>query len=443
MDRLIRQLEKRRDITDWRIIRQGHTSYQMYVIGNVVDTVRKVTTNTYAVTVYCDHDGFRGSTNLTLFEHELGNIRKRLDQAVFIARRINHQPYQLPSLNSFPFVETFDPTLLQDIQEILSLQMADRLIDAVEREPYIRLSSSEYFLDLKEISMRNSRGLDLSYRTSEIFFDGVLLAWQHNDDVDVEMHFEPRARRLQELSIETIVARYAGFARDRLKATLPRSGHYPVILSGDALTGIFSPLVHHTAASTIFQGTSRFIKGKSLLGRKRIKGEPLTLISNGFVPFGLRTFPADVDGVPASRFALVRNGIFERPWSTKQYADYLQTEPTGSIANLEIPIDPSSMKALLHDDGPVLHVVAFSALMPDPVSGNFAAEIKLGYEIKNGSIKPVSGGSVSGNLITCFADAHFSTEAVQSFYALSLDSFGGYCGPQAIRFHTFQISGDN
>jgi len=439
MERIIRQLEKRSDISDWRIISQQATSYQMYVIGNVVDNVRKVTTNKYFVTIYCDHGPFRGSTAITLFDYELEDISTRLERAVFIALRTNNRRFELPTASAFPFVETFDPTLLNDIQEILTLNLADRLIDAVEKEPYIRLSSSEYFLDLKHIHLRNSRGIDLAYQTSEIFFDGVLLAWQHGDDV--EMHFEPRARRLQDLSIEHIVPLYARYARDRLKAGLPQSGRYAVVLSEDALTGIFSPLLHHTSAINLYRGTSRFKTGNSLFGRKKIRGGPLTMVSNGFVPFGLRTWPADMDGVPASRFTLVRNGIFERAWSPKQYADYLDIEPTGHIGNLEIPIGPTSLKSLQHDDGPVLHVVAFSALMPDVISGNFAAEIKLGYEIRDGSIRPVSGGAVSGNLLSCFEHAHFSTEAQQSQYALSLESFGSYQGPAAIRFETFQISG--
>jgi predicted Zn-dependent protease len=256
------------------------------------------------------------------------------------------------------------------------------------------------------------------------------------------MHFEPRARRLQDLSIEQIVKQYAGYARDRIKAGLPKSGRYPVVLSGDALTGIFGPLIHQTSGANIYRGTSRFRLGESLFSPDDVVGEPLTVVSNGFVPFGLRTFPADSDGIPSSRFVLVRNGLFENAWTTKRYADYLKTEPTGNIANLEIPVGPISMNSLLTDDQPILHVVAFSALLPDMVSGNFAAEIKLGYHIEGDTIRPVTGGSLSGNLISCFANTHFSTESVFSHYALSLDSFGSYIGPQAIRFGTFQTSGD-
>jgi len=122
-------------------------------------------------------------------------------------------------------------------------------------------------------------------------------------------------------------------------------------------------------------------------------------------------------------------------------ADYLNIAPTGVIGNLEIPVGPTSIVDLCKDKGPVLQVVEFSALMPDLVSGSFAAEIKLGYEYQNGNVRPVKGGSVSGNLITGFETAGFSTESQFTNYALSLHRFGTYIGPEAARFESFQVSG--
>ncbi len=443
MNRIIEQLNRVREISDWRIIRNETTGYQMYVINDILDNVRKVRTDRYVVTVYCDHGEFRGSTDLTVFDYQLDGdgLAKRLEEAVFIANRVNNVRYELPAVrNEYPFVETFDPTLLGDVREILFVKLADRLIDLVEAEPGVRLSSSEYFLDLHEIQVVNSRGLDIRYRKSDIFFDGVLLSGE--GESETEVHFEPRARRLQDLPMEVIVPQYARYARDSANALLPRSGRYPVVVSGDALTPVFGPIIHQSSGAAIYSGSSGFKAGEPVCGERECKGEPLTIISNGFIPFGLRTAPADADGVAADRFELIREGIFQKPWTTNQYAQYLNTEPTGTIGNLEVPIGPVSVSGLLTDDQPVLHIVSFAALMPDMVSGNFSAEIRLGYEIYKDQIKPVKGGSVSGNLIRGFDNAHFSTEAQTAAYALSLDRFGTYVGPRAVRFEGFQISGE-
>jgi predicted Zn-dependent protease len=439
MNSIIKQISQISEISDWRLLKLQNTGYQMYVIGDVLDSIRKVVTNKYYLTVYCDHDGMRGDTHLTIFEHEKDSLNHRLKQAVYMAGRVDNPPYRLPGPSAYPFVESFDPTLLGDVEEILFVRLADRLIETVEREKDIRLSSSEFFLDLQNISLQNSRGIDVDYRRSQIFFDGVLFSGQ--GESEVEMHFEPRARRLQDLPMDRIVRSYANLARDSGRSVLPTSGRYPVVVSGNALSGIFAPIIHHTSAANRFRKTSQFEMGTPIHTTCESGGEPLTLISNGFTPFGLKTSPCDADGLPATRFEVIRDGCFVQPWSTNQYAEYLHLQPTGAIANLEIPIGTTSKQTLLEENGPVLNVVEFSAMMPDLISGNFAAEIKMGYEHRNGQVFPVSGGSVSGNLLTGFGRAFYSTESQFSNYAMSLNEFGTYTGPEAIRFESFQISG--
>ncbi|MBN2053423.1 hypothetical protein JW905_00790 [bacterium] len=438
MDRIIKTLDAFPEISAWRVKKVNTTRYQMFVIGSSLDTIRKVVTESYQLTVYCDHADLRGATDLVVYEHELDRLEQKLRKAVFIARRVGARRFELPSPSHLPFVEAFDPTLLGDVQDILFVKLADRLIEAVAQQPSVTLSSSEYFLDVIHTRLINSRGIDATMGSTEIFFDGILLS--ESDGRRVEVHFEPRARRLQDLPVEEIVRQYAGYARDSLRAGLPASGTQPVIICGDALTHIFSTLIHHTSAASHYRQISSFRRGHSIYPGGRPQGEPLTLISNAFVPFGLRTAPCDGDGVAGQRVELIREGRFERPWSTKQYADYLEQAPTGSVANLEIPVGRNPLEALRRD-GPNLEVAAFSAMMPDPVSGDFAAEIKLGYEHRGGISRPVKGGSISGNILTGFQHAYFSTEGRFGNYGLTIDQFGSYIGPAAIRFEGFQVSG--
>lgn len=439
MERLYNALKKNTGISDWRLVHCRSTGYQMYAIRNMLDSIRKVVTDKYHLTIYCDREDRRGSTHLTLFNSDFDNLESKLEKAVLIAGRMLNPKFSLPSPVPYPFVESFDPTLLGDVEDILFVQLGERLLAAVDREPNVSLSSSEYFLELLDIHLVNSRGIDLDYKKSEIFFDGVLLAGSGEEEL--EIHFEPRARRLQDLPVESTIARYARFARDSLQAVLPASGTYPVVLSGNALSAVFSPLIHHTSGVNQYRRTSALTPGESICPNQKCLGEPLTMISNGFTPFGLKTAPCDVDGLPAIRFELIREGLFQRAWTTSQYGDYLGIPPTGSIGNIEIPIGRQSRLDLLKQSGPVLEVVEFSALMPDVVSGNFAAEIKLGYEYLNGKVTPVRGGSISGNFIGGFQHAFYSTESQVGNYALSMDNFGTYTGPEAIRFETFQVSG--
>jgi predicted Zn-dependent protease len=90
------------------------------------------------------------------------------------------------------------------------------------------------------------------------------------------------------------------------------------------------------------------------------------------------------------------------------------------------------MQDLLDDTGPIYQLVAFSWLNPDELTGDFVAEIKLGYRMEHGQSTPIKGGSLSGNLFDALAAAHFSRE---------MQCTGSYLGPAALRFECLSISG--
>ena len=82
--------------------------------------------------------------------------------------------------------------------------------------------------------------------------------------------------------------------------------------------------------------------------------------------------------------------------------------------------------------GPVLEVLAFSANMPDPMTGSFAAEIKMGYLHKDGQRIPVAQGSVTGNVFEALANCRLSRETEED---------KGYFGPAQVRFEDMQVAG--
>jgi predicted Zn-dependent protease len=88
---------------------------------------------------------------------------------------------------------------------------------------------------------------------------------------------------------------------------------------------------------------------------------------------------------------------------------------------------------MLAADGPVYHIVAFSAMSPDPFTGDFVGEIRLGYELQHGTSRPVRSGSISGNLFDVLANARLSKESA---------ALGDYYGPRAMRFPKVTVAGD-
>jgi PmbA protein len=98
----------------------------------------------------------------------------------------------------------------------------------------------------------------------------------------------------------------------------------------------------------------------------------------------------------------------------------------------QVAAGSTSEEQLLNDDGPICRVVAFSAPNVDALTGDFGMEIRLGYEHGPNGVKPITGGSVTGNLFEALADVTLAERTAV---------FASYAGPVAMRFGKLQVAG--
>jgi predicted Zn-dependent protease len=104
---------------------------------------------------------------------------------------------------------------------------------------------------------------------------------------------------------------------------------------------------------------------------------------------------------------------------------------TGDFGNLEMPAGSTPASDLAADSH--IEIAEFSWFNPNPITGDFASEIRLGYLVENGERKPFKGGLLIGNLLDALADVTWSSET--GFY-------GHYFGPSAARFNYLQVAGE-
>ncbi len=203
-----------------------------------------------------------------------------------------------------------------------------------------------------------------------------------------------------------------------------------MVLTAPSLAALFDSVVFRTGAYAAYQKLAALSPGETVHRGER-EGEALTLESDGLVAFGLGTAPFDDEGIPSRRLAVVRDGQVAARWATQQYAEYLGMEATGAFANTRVACGARPRAELLADGG-VLEVVAFSAFDPDSVTGDFGAEVRLGYLHGPGGTVPVKGGSVSGNVYEALARAWYSKEEA---------THEAYVGPAAVRLEGLSVSG--
>lgn len=433
-------------VDDWQVEVSRDEEQQIYLIGDRVESRRTVTGERARVTIHNDHrvgEGplVRGITTLTLLAGDVADrdtLARRLRDAVTIASLTNNPPFSLPDApgaRGFSAVQTVDPAFDGDVAGALDTAL-QRLRASVANWSKVQLSSAELYATRTRRSLHTSRGLSAASEETRVYLDFVLIA--RRDGHEAEFHAELARRRFADLMIEGAVDAYATFASHALHALPPLTHQGAVILSGEAVAQLFvpllgsSPLVFHASAQAAYRGISRFAAGEYVTG-VRPAGDRLTLIGDATRPWGMKTVVFDEDGLAAGRVTVIEDGVFRRPWADTRYATYLGIEPTGAFGNVTVLPGMWELDLLRSAaEGPVYEIVSFSHLSPDPISGDFTVEIRLGYRHDDRGTAPFKGGTLSGNVFDMLADARFSAETFGD---------GNYFGPAAIRFANLTVSG--
>jgi predicted Zn-dependent protease len=218
--------------------------------------------------------------------------------------------------------------------------------------------------------------------------------------------------------------------RDRAQAQpMPRLKSADVMLSGEPVREFLRYYLTQGAAESIYNNVSRFKVGDSLQG-PHVRGDRLSIRAEPYLSGSTASRPWDGDGFPLRGISLVDDGVLRRIWGPTRFCHYLGAQPTGAPPNIVVGAGSRSLEAMR---GAVrLEVAAFSDFHSDPITGDFGGEVRLGYLIEGGSRRPVTGGSISGNLKELHGEMYLSRELQQ------LNSFRG---PRAVQLFGVSVTG--
>lgn len=245
-----------------------------------------------------------------------------------------------------------------------------------------------------------------------------------------------RARQRGGLALTAIIAE----AAERLAtadAGPPPAARYPIVLRLAALApleghGLWAALVAQADAATVRRGLSRYRPGQPIVAGADTVGEPLTIASDGTLPYGLDSAPLGDDGEPVRRFTVIARGKAVELASDLREAALAETQPNGGFRNLVVEPGASPAAALItSDEGPVLDVASFTWIDVDPATGRFAAGIELAHLREGDRAVPVTGAVVRGDSIAALASARRAAEVTTR---------GGYRGPVALRLAPLPVT---
>jgi predicted Zn-dependent protease len=434
---ILRELVRKNVISDWNINLRHSRLANIYVERNfAIENELSGTREDITVTIYERFpDNTIGEAQIPIITTDPSVAKQHLMDAKTTCSYARKKAFDLPqSVEGINFPQSYDEKMLQAALSGNSLQMPRDVYTRIKTlmSPIndVKTNSFEILTRVDTIRTLNSNGIDISYHKTFIYTEVVLTA--SNKDGEREFIMAKMGVSPEQLDIEGLLLQQTQIVRDALNAKPNPGFSGDVLLAGPSVTEFFAPhhdlnpLVLHTFAKLQNMGLSSLKLGQNI---GHVVGEPITVATNPALPLGLLSAPVDEEGTPLRRVELIRNGVFINYLATARYAQYLSVPATGMVSNIEVTAGATREEHLRGNN--YFEIVAFSWFNPNALSGDFAAEIRLGYHWLNGKKTPFRGGTFTGNVFKNLLNVRLSKEITQS---------GGYYGPRAILFKQAQIT---
>jgi PmbA protein len=438
LNRIVNALKDRPDLAGWTVRHLIRRGAQVYAVPNQIESERVVEVERYKIDVLRQTSGPDGEPRIGSGDATLlpgGDIQAAIENAALVAGLVSNPVHSVPAPSPLPDFPLTDADLQREASTV-ARDVMGRIRAAVSNNKSVQLTAAEFFGEIDTTHLVNSRGIDAEQEITEINLELVLHSQRGENHV--ETFTEMKRRRVSDLNLEEEIERQVRYTLDLFEAGPPPSWRGPVLLrdevlavfmAGDALGG--GVLQTLGSASSKYAKVSSWEIGKPVF-RTEVKGDPLTVWANRRIPYGTGSNRFDEEGLPAQRLELIRGNELVAFAASQRYADYMDLPATGAFGCVELPPGQTEESALFAE--PHVEIIQFSWFNPDPITGDFATEIRLGYLVENGMRKPFRGGQLIGNYLDSLADVRWSAET---------GFFGNYLGPRTARFNDLKIAGQD
>ena len=389
-------------------------SFELFFVKGRLETVRSTDTCDREVTVYVDHDGFRGDAQFFLYPSTTAEqLRALIDEAVGKALLIDNQAYELPEKQTGIY------TVESNFADYAPGQLAGLIAEAVFSAndiPNASLNSVEIFLNRHTETVVNSRGLD----KTQVRYDAMVEAipTYNGEKQSVELYQQYNFSTMDPEAIRAEIADKLAAVKARYEAVTPEQPlDCPVVLNRQELSELFGSIAQDLNYASVYAHANLFRKGQPI--QKAPTGDPIGITMKGQIPGSVRSARFDSDGLSLGSIRLVEEGQAVNYYGSNRYGQYLGETPTGSLPCLAADPGTAGMP-----QGAYLEVISMSGLQVDLYNDYIGGEIRLAYYHQGGQVLPVTGISISGCLSQVLNTIRLSSDTAV---------YRGYQGPaQAI-----------
>lgn len=419
----ILQAIKKFGIEKYLVTEKRTEGAELYFIKKELDMRRMKNVASANVTIYRDFEEngkkMRGSANICIFpEMTQEEVEKAVSGAYYAASFVKNDFFELPKGKKEDKVTVKSGLCGKSLTEI-----ADAFVKAlysVDLKEDAFINTSEFFVNRTNTAVYNSEGIDVSYEKTSVNGEFIV---QCITPQDVEQYQDFAYDDFDTEALASQAKEALERVRDRAAATeAPEKGNYKLLLSGKELSQLMTLYTERSSSNMIYPKYSNYEKGMNVQG-DNIKGEKINLTLHASNPYS-------AEGIAMKDLELLKEGELKAIHGNARFAYYLGVEPTGNYSAVKLDNGTKDFAEMKKE--PYLYVVSFSDFSMDSFSGYFGGEIRLGYLYDGEKVTPVTGGSVSGNLLELQKDMVFSTERYKD---------KNYDGPFTVEFKNVAVAG--
>ena len=399
----IKELLEKSGAFAWRITQTKTRRWEFYFIRHDLDQNRSADIENYQITVFVKSDDGEGVGSATA---EMGPdetpeyVELTIKDLLFQASLIKDAYYELKAPAKLPDTEENDVDLNR-----ISADFMDTVKKLPETDE-VFMNSYEIFVSDVKRRIVTSTGIDVTEKYPVSLLETVVNA--RNSDHEIEFYKLYDSGTCMKKDLKEDLEKTFEYGPARLGAgKTPSLGKADVVFSGEDAVRIYEYFKDGLDCAFIHMKYSSFKKGEPV--SDSITGDRITLKTLKYLDGSSMNMLTDSEGTPIEDRVLMEEDIPRAFHGGTKFSYYLGEKDTFIPGNYEVSGGSHTKDELLK--GPVLECVFFSDFQVDTMSGDLFGEIRLAFlHEADGSVRPVTGGSISGNMKEFVKSIKMSTD---------------------------------
>jgi len=414
MKTITKLLQANTKVNEYKINVHRKESCELFYIHGKLETFRRTDNCEKEVTVYVDHDGFKGDAQFYVYPSTTEEqIAALISEAVEKALLINNQAYSLP------LAETGEYAVDSNFHDYEAADLAALIADAVFDANTISgasLNSVEIFINKHTETVLNSLGLCKTQQRYDAMVEAIPTF--NGTEQSVELYEQYNFAAFDPKDITDEITCKLQEAKLRYEAITP---DFPldckVVLNKLELSELFWNIAEDLNYSTVYSHSNLRSKGEFI--QNNPTGDKIGITMYGQIRGCIRRSKFDCDGLTLDSIGLVEDSKVVNYYGSNRFGQYLNETPTGNLRCLSV--DTGSADEAVFSSAPILEIISMSGLQVDFYSDYIGGEIRLAYYHDGNKVIPVTGVSISGTLSVVLQDIRLSQKP---------GMYNGYSGPE-------------